>query len=115
MLKDKLNTPNSRIFIPLAIIFIVLWVWTWITTGAIYSVFIFLFVGGVIGPVLWFLAPLELSLKIGFSIAVLSAFFGFLFGIKYKDRTWGQAMLVISVVVWIFCGIVGIAFGMRSA
>ena len=82
----------------------------WAKNGDPHSI-ILLFIGAIVGPIMALSFPFGPTFKVGYSIALFLSFVGFIAGIKFRNRIWGQALTVIAVVGWFICGLIGLSTG----
>jgi len=105
-----MKNPFFKIGVALSLIFVIAWIILWVKSGDPRSVLL-LFIGALVGPYMGLSFPFGLTFKVGYSIALFLSFAGFIAGVTFRKRIWGQALTVLAVVGWFLCGLIGLGTG----
>lgn len=67
--------------------------------------------GSLVGPAMFLLYPFSIMGKLLYVLALVSSLALIAVGIIRRNNIWGQVVIVLGVVMWAFCGMLGLGTG----
>jgi len=105
-----MSNPTIRILLVLFSILVAIGIYLW-ATGAPPLTALLMPIGAIFGPFMALAYPFSATFKIGYILALLTSLLVAIVGIKKRNLMWGQALVVLGVVGWSACGLIGLGTG----
>ncbi len=100
----------KNIFATLLLLLTILSIISLITQGNFWLP-IMVILGATVGVIMGLVYPFSLLLKIGIITGLCFSMVSVVFGFKNHSKTFGQVMTILSVIIWVSIGIVGLGTG----
>jgi hypothetical protein len=106
----KMNNPFVRILFAIIFLFIVFGLYLLFNGEPLGTLFL-IPLGAVIGIPMGLAFPFSVSFKLGYIAALVGSIVVIIWGLVKRKAIWGQVLVVLGIIAWLICGLLGLGTG----